>query len=577
MKEQILSILYRSLEHFFGKPGESLGLDPAALVKEHFSGFWDDQGMYPLARLYVLDAPENPWRGNPVLPECARLMARKLFAQDEEVERRAFSPLVRTYALLRDELPDASEWKREIQRLFREDMLPRLRETDRLTVLSSANVGYGTNHLAMLLMGLSAYVHVFRGDSDFAEMDPGGPEIVRLAESWLERFMAYMDEGGYWPESDGPAQGYNTLTSSCLFRAAIDLGLLEEYRARLGASAAYHARHVFANLETTGVTDGRNPAGRVRTRMNVCGLLPEGRFVMEKALERCAEESAAGRRYTPEGCNIFCHLLDELPYMCAERRDIWSEGSWCFVTGQQFSVQKSGPWMSAASNIQFRPRPEGHWNLDYQNLFSLYHAAFGTVFRGSHSKNDPELSTFNKAFTTFDGKPLEKPMWKYVPGQGRFQAGERGFSLWRDYRGFEGMIELEAVDEKRCRVRLDVNARRSEYPINCSLQPAVGLGRGFTGADGKEYEVTEDPFSITGSDLGGALVLRPEERPCVVGEAAPRPVRISIPDDAELYWPFRGWDTYNLETDRYVKPKDWTAILRVPVGEAGVELTVEVL
>ncbi len=577
MKERILSILYRSLERFFGKPEECDALDPAAVVAEHFSGYWDDQGIYPLARLYALDEPGNPWRGRPVLLECARLMARRLFGRGQEVERRAFSPLIRAYGLLRRELPDAAEWRDGIRRLAREDLLPRLREMSRLTVLSSANVGYGTNHLAMLVMGLSAYVKVFRGEGDFAETDPGGPGVVELAEEWLERFMDYMDEGGYWAESDGPAQGYNTLTSSCLFRAAIDLGLLEKYRRRLEASAAYHTRHVFPNLETTGVTDGRNPAGGVKLRLDVCGLLPEGRFVMERAMARCAEESAAGRRYSPEACSILCHLLDEIPYLCAEGRDIWRQESWCFRTGSQFSVQKSGPWMSAASNIQFRPRPEGHWNLDYQNLFSLYHAAFGTVLRGSNSKNDPQLSTFNKAFTSFDGEPLERPMWKYVPGRGRLAARDDGFSLWRDYRGFEGKIDLEVLDPRRCRIRIGVRARLSEYPVNCSLQPAVGPGRGFSGADGKEYDVGEGPVLVSGRDLGGALVLRPEQRPCVVSGDAPRPVRISLPDDAELSWPYKGWDTYNLETDRFLKPRDWTAILRVPVGEQGVHLLVELL
>ena len=102
--------------------------------------------------------------------------------------------------------PDQAEIKAAIAEGVNRLFMPILRDRDRLTVLSSANVGYGTNHLACELSGLAAYVRAFRDDADFAKMTSGGPALVDYAKAWLARFMNYMDDGGYWPRDRRPCQ-----------------------------------------------------------------------------------------------------------------------------------------------------------------------------------------------------------------------------------------------------------------------------------------------------------------------------------------------------------------------------------
>ena len=53
-----------------------------------------------------------------------------------------------------------------------------------------------------------------------------------------------------------------------------------------------------------------------------------------------------------------------------------------------------------------------------------------------------------------------------------------------------------------------------------------------------------------------------------------RPVRISLPENAELVWPYNPWNCYNLKTDRFGRASGWGLILRIPVGPEGTEIRI---
>ena len=267
------------------------------------------------------------------------------------------------------------------------------------------------------------------------------------------------------------------------------------------------------------------------------------------------------------------NILAEPFYPAGAGRLIWRDGDYADSIREDFAVLKRGPWIAAMSNFQSRPRPEGHFTLDYQNLFSLYHRGFGVVLKGSNSKNDPELSTFNKSYTSFDGDPLAEPLWQYIPGCGRFQVGDTGCSLLRHYRGFEGHLDFQITGPDTAVLNITVDARASVYPVTCSLQPACGFGRGFTDGHGRKIELGETPFRASGKDLGGVMVLTPEPSPDVAAGATGKPVKLLIPDDAEVVWPFKDWDCYNLKTDRH-NAQGSTLLLKVPVSPSGAQVVI---
>jgi hypothetical protein len=93
-----------------------------------------------------------------------------------------------------------------------------------LTQLSSANVGYGTNHLAVELKGVTQYLN-------YCSKTCGSIKGLNknFLKEYLKRFMDYMHPAGYWPESDGPALNYNTLTAVSLMGLAHELGQVKSY------------------------------------------------------------------------------------------------------------------------------------------------------------------------------------------------------------------------------------------------------------------------------------------------------------------------------------------------------------
>ena len=55
-------------------------------------------------------------------------------------------------------MKDKTAWVSEINDIMESRLLPCIREREALTVFTSANVGYGTNHLAVELSALCAYI-----------------------------------------------------------------------------------------------------------------------------------------------------------------------------------------------------------------------------------------------------------------------------------------------------------------------------------------------------------------------------------------------------------------------------------
>ncbi|MCX7591942.1 MAG: hypothetical protein N2255_09990 [Kiritimatiellae bacterium] len=574
-----IELLCHQIELHCGSPEEASHLDLDPLWGWNFRG----NVVHALAWLFATPRPENRWYMHPVLLDAIERAGERLFRElaDEEhleVFRRTGHPLIHGFALARGHLRTPDRWMAGIAKLMTSYFLPVLRERERLTIFSSANCGYGTNHLAVELSALSAFVHVFEGDPQMMGEVTGREDLVSYARKYLERFMAYMAPGGYWAECDGPANQYNKLTASALLRAAMDLKEVTTYRSHFERAARFHITYLFPNLWSVGVTDGRNRQGTCVDGMAFCGLLPEGRNLLRLVAQRLVNESRQGRRLSGEMLAELVTYIRAEPYFSHELAPlVWERESYTDSIGEDFAVLKRGPWMAAFSNFVFRPRPEGHWNLDYQNLLSLYHRAFGIIFYGHNSKKDPELSTFNKAFMTFDSRPLDKPMWKYVPGKGRFAIRDDGFDLMRDYRGFEGYLSLRFHSDSKATLTIRANTRLSEYPITCSLQPAAGYRRRFQDANGAYIEIDEKAFHMTGAQLGGVMVLEPESCPDVTAANSGRPLRLNLPPDAELVWPHKAWDPYNLESDRCEKPDQWTLLLKIPVWKDGVELALELL
>lgn len=566
-------ILIRELEKRFGPPERAELPGRADLLKRGEN----PQGIHALAYAYAAPFDGNVWLGHRVLLEAIRRIAREIF-QREEIGRRLTCPLMHAFALVREALgEEARAWKSELVRIVRRDVLPPLRECERLTVFSSANVGYGTNHLAVELSGLTACAAAFRGDKDFETMDPGGADLVEYARAYLARFMDYMAPDGYWAETDGPANDYNTLTAAALFRCAADLGEVEKYRRHFEAVSRFHALTTFPNLRCVNITDGRNRRSRGLTaRQTHAAFTPEGKALCEQMWADYERRSRGGQQIDGETLHELLTVFQARPYATPQpAQHFWAAEERTERLQAGFGFRRCRSWIAAASNCLFRPRPEAHFTLDHQNLFALYHDRFGTVVPGDNGKNDPRMATFHKNFTHFDGSPLpaDQPMIKYVPGRGRLDLRQDGFHLMRDYRGFEGLLDLCVRDEATAELKITVHARLSNYPILFTLQPPLAFGGAFRDGRGREHRIREEPFRLSAADLAGEIRLPPEQAPHRFRETQPAALTIKLPSKAELSWPYSGWDCYNLKMDRYQAPEEMTVLLKIPVGPDGAILS----
>lgn len=569
-----LTLIHGEIERRLGTPCNAKTVASAnEILRDHKE---DQQIVYPLAWVWADASPGNPWHRNPALLQAVKVVANDLFAS-EKISRRLPYPLFQSYRLVKDALGgEAAVWKRECQRVFRINTYEPLKKRERLTQFTSANVGYGTNHLSVEIAGLAAYVQVFRNDTDFEQMQPGGSDLIRFASEFLARFMAYMDPDGYWPESDGPANSYNSLTAASTLRAADALGEVERYRRHFQQASRFSALTTLPNLKSTDVTDGRNHLRPiVGIRKSVNAFTPEGKAVRQEVLEAYERLSEAGERHHGETLHeMLCnHLFTkyESPEPAAQ---IWNRKAVTERFEKGFYFLRRGAWITVASSCPFRPRPEGHWNLDYQNLWMLYHDRFGTAVLGANGKNDPEAASFCKFLSPAEGMVVRDPetLHAYVPGRAHFEARANGFSLMRDYRGFEGILNLCFKGDEEAVLNINVNARDEVYPVWFTMLPPLRYGQAFTDGTGHKRTVGKDPFSLSGAQLGGAITLQPEIRPNFWKSAPRQPLTIHMPNHAELIWPYAMWDTYNLKTDRYEAIEDQIVRLRIPIDSEGADL-----
>ena len=143
---------------------------------------------------------------------------------------------------------------------------------------------------------------------------------------------------------------------------------------------------------------------------------------------------------------------------------------------------------------------------------------------------------------------------------------------WGEQTASIGVTVCTMDGEDRALLDIKVNARLREYPVEAALMPAVRFGQTFTDGKGDTHTLTEEPMELTGAELGGAVILPPEEHPNLFRDVAPASMRISLPADAGLIWPHAMWDPYNLKNDWHETWEKKIVLLLVPVGPDGATL-----
>ncbi|PCJ57284.1 MAG: hypothetical protein COA79_16395 [Planctomycetota bacterium] len=529
---------------------------------------------YALSFLYTHDSKKNNYYQSEEILNVLQNLIRKYISKGSNAisgSRRHMCPLIQTYHLMKNYLDDFETELKLLINEFAKTYFGEIKNRENLTIFSSANIGYGTNHLAVELSGLCAYAKYFESEDIFDNL--GIADLKNYLKSFFEKFMNDMHPDGYWAECDGPATGYNGLTLSALHKSAYFLDVIDKYRDQFVVAAEYYNYAVFPNLENNLILDGRMLQYRAEERISAFCFSPSSRSIYEVCMEDLERRISDGEVFSGESLN---NLTNDLVLGDLESSDC-SDG---FITakdmkhqfGENFGFIKKNGWIISCCNLKFIPRPEGHWNLDYQNLFSIYNDHFGCVVNGGHSKNDPELSTFSKQFMSFDGYPLEEPMSKFIPHSGHFNFEDNGLNLFREYRGFEGLLSFVINNENEMELIIQANTRLDEYPIDFNFMLPLSYGE-FLKSSNQSILLGDKIINTSVSEIGDTILFEPEENHNLFKKCDSKRMRIKFPSSAEFSWGFKRFDTYNLKTDRHEDIKDSVCICKIPIGVESEKIT----
>jgi len=522
----------------------------------------------PLLYAYTTKSKYNEWYKNDFLLEMVSYILSEAMKNKSYGGYRRLLPIfAESYPAIAKLLPKLKSKYEKFLFAFASYFAHELINRKDIRQLTSANVGYGTNHLAVELKGLVQYVKYC--SKSVGQLKGINKEFLK---KYLKIFMAYMHPDGFWPECDGPALNYNTLTGVSLMGAIDELGQMEQYYQQILKVAEFHTSVTLPNGRYIDILDGRNCGCHYSGRGAFLALSPEGNSLYSKMISRIRSNNDLVQIGEPLALLLFDEKMKS-KYGNEKSREFWSKKN-IIIKLKDFLIVKHDTWIAGASNIKFRPRPEGHFNLDFQNLFSLYHTEFGEIFGGQNSKNDPEIGTFSKFMNKFDGYPVKTPMPKYIPGNGEINYEKNQLHIRRDYRGFEGDLSINFKSSNALELLVRAYARADEYPIQFNLILPCNTKNILKDEHRKPVKFSEKMKDLTALNTGKYIYIDQKEGDL---KNKGRRLKISLPEGAFVKWPYKPWDTYNLQTDRELLPQNWYFVLVVNVSSALTRIKIEIV
>lgn len=207
---------------------------------------------------------------------------------------------------------------------------------------------------------------------------------------------------------------------------------------------------------------------------------------------------------------------------------IFRHESWC--------IGLSGMRATIPEDLHYR---ENAFALDKQKLFSVWHEKLGLIIDGSHSKSQPENSTFSC---------LPQKHWDYWPCRGYIDARETSFSVAAMYKTFEAKVVLTPLDKARLQIEFSADFSATASPILASFTLSH-LGKAIQSMKGKTWNLDSNSFRITNKDL---------DQEFVYGS-------VQIKSDQEFYldWPFIPYGVYT--ADHSSPPSDYLVRMVMPL------------
>ncbi|MBE7464732.1 MAG: hypothetical protein HS116_14750 [Planctomycetes bacterium] len=445
LRDKAVRHLARHTEEILSKQDEHGVFWPDAYYKAEFNTDYQQFAFYPLAWLYTLDHPDNPWRGNPLLLRAVEKSLRNNLAillPDGQYQMsthdhgphphannwRSFHWL-RTLELIGPHLDKqlAADCEAGLRRA-----LNAVEKTARGQAASTEFCARhnAANHPAWYMLATYVLSKKF-----------GLEEKADWAREQLERICAAQHPAGLWYEHDGPAVVYQHITMSALSHYHA-LTQAPAAREALRRSLAYYRVGTYPNGHPAEVLDGRvRYTGYVLSMPPATWALdPDGcaylHFILDKLLE---QPLGAGHQVHGGwlGLPFFTQFARDLPDSEEPAGGTALAGPGLHqLPGLPVCSIQRGPWTVWLSGFTRPAQPRGRWTLDFQTHLSVFHAERGLIFGGGGSKRQAALSLF-----TGGSRPLGLPC---LALNGAVEKrGDAGAELRLDYPGFHASLRAE--------------------------------------------------------------------------------------------------------------------------------------
>lgn len=418
----------------------------------------------------------------------------------------------------------------------------------------------------------------------------GDDRMLRKLENAMLKHLAIQLPIGYFPEHDGPAVMYQTVSLEGVaeFHACKRLPTVEK---ALHRGVDFFLHTMYPDLRGIETFDERN---RLSYRANPLGALvwtPAGRRLLSRLMELRAVErterlrtpqsntggdrSLRGVNWWPLG-GLYRTLeqsreaarrgkLTEKPLPVDPPRASWT-------LENRGLVRHAQPWFYALSAWCNTALPGNPYHLERNQAFSLYHDKVGLIVGGGNDKRAPHNATIH---VVEEGEvhyypPIAAALEVAKPPR-LLQSLKICDRLKQDYGCAQVQLEAAPVNARRFRLAMTSASNMVNHEVALVLQLTVtaptllrtGAAAGKQRAIRLKKQTVVQPLETI--PLGTVLEL-------------PGKWRLKLSPGASLQWPHRPWNPY-LPPEYRVVPQLAVALVRIPIqsrtGQA--TATVEIL
>ncbi len=483
----------------------------------------DQNVIFPLAAAWATQDAANPYYHDAAVLEAVARGGDVLTAEQDDqgmwVLRRkdnttwgrlhmpwTYSRWVRTYALVREALPETSRqtWEKGLQLGFR--AIRRQME---------GPVRSATAHHAMALY--------------LAGQCFGNQDWQDAAARFLRRVAESQDPAGFWSEHCGPALGYNMAYLEALgiyYSVSRDAAVLEA----LDRGARFHTLMLWPDGTPIAAVDERQAYRRERSLGNAgFSHTPVGRAFLLRQTQPFREQNR------DVSADFAASLLVHGGQGDAVEAGLPGDPGHVALGEHKALVLRRRPWQVCLS-AYCCPVPRNRWIQDRQNFLDVFLDGLGLVIGGGNTKLQPYWSTFTVgdpdqiSVRPGDANPEFAPRvaTRWVPTRSALRPDPEAPSLELTYHDHTGRVTLEFGEPGELRLHYEAVALGGQrFEAHVPLLKRQGRIR-F--ASGQSLYLTEDPVTLTAEQTG----------PWLEWDG----LRVELPAAAGLRWPARQYDPY---------------------------------